>query len=1329
MSRPRKFVPVSIAIAVFALFLAVALYLRSGAFQERVRAEVIARLESATGGRVEAGRFEWSLYPLRFQLHDLTIHGLEPGGEAPFVHADRIDVRAEVLSLLSRHILLRDVILRHPVIHLIVNPDDSTNTPAPLVAKGRATALIELSIGHLETSDGELLLNSRSIPFDMIASEVTARAEYLPRDHRYDVAFHSGSVQIAHAGWTTIKARADATLSMWAGRLELKSCELASGRSRVELSGSAANLLDPTAQLTYKASLEAAEAGAILHLPELHAGSIEADGHATYRARALSSAGKIVVKNAEWRQSRMGALLNGGAQFTADRDRINMTSIFATTLGGTLHGNGEIRMASPPAATKATPASGTLNLRLNGLQVRQLVDALGSSAAVRKLDPVGSIAGTLRAQWAGSMKNYQAAVDLDIVPPPAPSSDQLPVTARVVATYHHLQEIIDVPQLNLATRTTRVDATGVLGSSTANLRVAVNSTDLSDFDPVLALIGSEALPADIHGHASFTGAVTGKLASPVVNGHLEANNFDSLMSLPPGVMLPVSIAAPAQPVRMHWDLLRADILYSSTQSAARHGLLQRGPASIEFEVGANAVGGKLDANTPFTLRTRVVDAEISDLQALVDQHYPVTGKLSLDVNMAGTVNDLRGNGHLQASGLTIEGEPFPSLHANLHFAGPEAQFNDVVLAHDGARITGSVAYAATTRTFRFNLRGGTFELARLQRLQSDKYKVGGTADLEISGSGTLNEPVLNGALRIAHLAVNGEEVGDVTADAVTHGEDLQLNARVRGQTAELAVEGSARMRGDWPANLRAHFERFDIDPLLRAYLQGRITGHSAMAGFVYLKGPLRRPRDLTITGTIDELSAEVSKMRIASSGPIRFSMANEVFTLENFHLLAEGTDLAGSGTLHLSGAREMDFRADGHVNMKMLQTFNPDLTSYGRTDIAVGIGGTLARPDVTGQVRIQDAGISFIDLPNGLSHVNGTLVFNENRLRVRSLTAQTGGGTLDIGGFISYANGLQFNLTARSSDIRLRYPAGVSSVASADLRYAGSIPNSRLTGDIVINKFSLNSRFDFAQYLAESRQTSTMPELSEPLSNLHLDVHITSAPEVQVQTTSAKLSGTVDLRLRGTAAHPVLLGRVNVLEGNVSINGTKYHIERGDVTFSNPTRIEPVINVEATARIRDYDISLGVHGVPPPGRLISTYRSDPPLPTADIIALLALGRTKEESVLTPAPTQAYTESASAAILGEALNQTVSSRSQKLFGLNRIKIDPQAGGPESNPNARATIEQQVSDKVTLTFITNLSQSGQEIVQVEYNVNRDLTVIAVRDQNGVVSFDVRYRQRKR
>ena len=59
----------------------------------------------------------------------------------------------------------------------------------------------------------------------------------------------------------------------------------------------------------------------------------------------------------------------------------------------------------------------------------------------------------------------------------------------------------------------------------------------------------------------------------------------------------------------------------------------------------------------------------------------------------------------------------------------------------------------------------------------------------------------------------------------------------------------------------------------------------------------------------------------------------------------------------------------------------------------------------------------------------------------------------------------------------------------------------------------------------------------------------------------------------------------------------------------------------------------------------------------------------------------------------------------------------------------TIEQQVSDKVTLTYITNPSQASQQIIQAEFNINRNLSIVAVRDQYGVVGFDVKWKQRKK
>jgi translocation and assembly module TamB len=124
-----------------------------------------------------------------------------------------------------------------------------------------------------------------------------------------------------------------------------------------------------------------------------------------------------------------------------------------------------------------------------------------------------------------------------------------------------------------------------------------------------------------------------------------------------------------------------------------------------------------------------------------------------------------------------------------------------------------------------------------------------------------------------------------------------------------------------------------------------------------------------------------------------------------------------------------------------------------------------------------------------------------------------------------------------------------------------------------------------------------------------------------------------------------------------------------------------------------------------------------------------LGRTREDAVLNPPVQQNFTETASNAILGQALDAAVSSRVQKLFGVSRIKIDPQVGGPETATGARITIEQQVSNNVTLTYITNVARANQQVIQGEFNFTRDVSLVIVRDENGVLGFDVRIRQRKK
>jgi translocation and assembly module TamB len=85
--------------------------------------------------------------------------------------------------------------------------------------------------------------------------------------------------------------------------------------------------------------------------------------------------------------------------------------------------------------------------------------------------------------------------------------------------------------------------------------------------------------------------------------------------------------------------------------------------------------------------------------------------------------------------------------------------------------------------------------------------------------------------------------------------------------------------------------------------------------------------------------------------------------------------------------------------------------------------------------------------------------------------------------------------------------------------------------------------------------------------------------------------------------------------------------------------------------------------------------------------------------------------------------------QRLFGASRVKIDPQFIGSENNPSARVTIEQTINNNMTFTYATSLTQSAETVIQLEYNIDKNVSIVAVRDQNGVLGFDIHIRKRKK
>ncbi len=70
---------------------------------------------------------------------------------------------------------------------------------------------------------------------------------------------------------------------------------------------------------------------------------------------------------------------------------------------------------------------------------------------------------------------------------------------------------------------------------------------------------------------------------------------------------------------------------------------------------------------------------------------------------------------------------------------------------------------------------------------------------------------------------------------------------------------------------------------------------------------------------------------------------------------------------------------------------------------------------------------------------------------------------------------------------------------------------------------------------------------------------------------------------------------------------------------------------------------------------------------------------------------------------ERLNATVANRVGKLFGAGSVKIDPAFIGTLGNSSARITVSEPLSKQVTLVFATNVNETAQQLIQVQYQLN--------------------------
>ncbi len=473
---------------------------------------------------------------------------------------------------------------------------------------------------------------------------------------------------------------------------------------------------------------------------------------------------------------------------------------------------------------------------------------------------------------------------------------------------------------------------------------------------------------------------------------------------------------------------------------------------------------------------------------------------------------------------------------------------------------------------------------------------------------------------------------------------------------------------------------------------------------------------------------------LQNQGPMIVDLNRSVITVRDAHLAGRSTDIKISGTASMNGKSPLNLQVDANTDLALLQELNRDVYSAGNIVLTAAVHGTPSKPLVNGRLELKNASVNVTSSPNGISNANGVILLNGTTATLQNVTGESGGGKITLRGFGGLTGDtVRYALRATAEHVRTRY-SGASVVSSATIVLNGTTEHSVLSGNVTLETLGFNSKSDFGSILQSSATPPETPSApSGPIAGMRLDIHVRTAPDVRFQTAIAQgLQGIADLNVVGTLASPGMTGRVNITEGQLVFFGNQYKVNRGTVSFYDPLKITPVLDIDLETTVKGVDVILGVSG--PIENMKLSYRSDPPLRFDEIVALLATGKVPTSDATIAAhqdvqPQQSLTQMGESAIVSQAVAAPLASRLQRVFGVNQIKIDPTFTSGSALPQARVTLQQQISGAITFTYTTDLTQTNSQIVKIEWAVSPRLSAVATRDENGIFGVDFYYKKQFR
>jgi len=571
---------------------------------------------------------------------------------------------------------------------------------------------------------------------------------------------------------------------------------------------------------------------------------------------------------------------------------------------------------------------------------------------------------------------------------------------------------------------------------------------------------------------------------------------------------------------------------------------------------------------------------------------------------------------------------------------------------------------------------------------------------------------VDGAFSSPLIRFGTQELRSVTGKLIWDGDSIAF--------PELAFDiFGGRVRSTWRLGVKndemeidAVGERINLNSL-RPDLTGDLT--------FTLKGRGRLGRDEIAAGDFGVNNLRFGPFpQVEAQGDLRLRLSKE-----RLGLSARGS----------FSARENDFTVDANIPLAPdglsidvkggfgnLDLVFPWRGVKGRLEYQAQIRGAPSSPQLNGLIEIQGPVLPFPQFPQALTDYSGRISVEGGRFSIRSFRGKLGGGEVEGSGEVTLGKGgkIGINCSFGGKGMLLAPLERTRALADASLRLVKDNKRFILEGGVAVRRLSwrreIQEKFSFS-----SRPYPTSQQKPGFFDDLTLDIRIKADDNAWMDNSLGRIRGRFDLSVTGDIKAPILLGTIETLSGAALFQDRKFQILRGRLSFFNPSSVEPYLDFRAETFVKDYRVTITLSGLA--SQLKPQFSSSPPLPPEDVLALLTLGEAYKRQYRTETSSQLST----ASLLSFTLTEGAQKRAEKLFSLDRFRIDPFLLGSSAEMTARLTIGKKISKDFYIYYSTNLTRQTEEIVRLEWDLSNEFSIVGTRNEIGRLSFDVKLRRR--